>query len=169
MGSQNTALVFHNDSKLLEVIGAGGITVVDLSKSLSDTSAKRSTFKDVLISYIVKGDNLNLLTNKFTINDNKELTTGYEYGDYDVPVNSGVFTSHSPIKNFISYDLVDNTANSIKSYSFDEKGRGFEIIFRKTSDTTGYWQYSDGNIDDYSALNISMDINPVRIEIVYPK
>jgi cyanophycinase len=166
---ENTALVFHNTSNLLEVIGAGGITVVDLSKSLKDTAAKRSTFKDVLISYIVKGDNLNLLTDKFTINDNKELTNGYEYGDYDVPVNSGVFTSHSPIKNFISYDLVDNTANSIKSYSFDEKGRGFEIIFRKTSDTTGYWQYSDGNIDDYSVLNISMDINPVSIEIVFSK
>ncbi|MGH4120302.1 cyanophycinase [Clostridium sp.] len=166
---ENTALVFHNKSKSLEVIGKGGITVVDLSKSLKDASAKRSTFKDVVISYIVKGDSFNLSTKEFTINDNKDLTNDYEYGDYDVPVNSGVFTSHSPIKNFITYDLVDNTANSTKSYSFDESGRGFEIVFRKTLDTKGYWQYSDGNIDDYSALNIYMDINPINSEIVYVK
>lgn len=164
---ENTALVFHNDTKNIEVMGAGGVTVVDLSKSSEDAASSRSSIKDVLISYIVKGDSLNLDTKEFTINDNKDLTNDYEYGDYEVPVNSGMFTSHSPVKSFISYDLVDNTAESIKSYNFDEKGRGFEIIFRKNSDTKGYWQYSDGNIDDYSAINISMDIKPISAEIAY--
>ncbi|MGH4137573.1 cyanophycinase [Clostridium sp.] len=166
---ENTALVFNNATKSLEVMGKGGVTVVDLSKSLKNTSTTRSNIKDVVISYIVKGDSLNLGTKEFNINDSKDLTNGYEYGDYTVPVNSGVFTSHSPVKNFISYDLVDNTANCIKSYSFDEKGRGFEINFRKTKDTKGYWKYSDGNIDDYSYLNVSMDIKPVSTKISYAK
>ncbi|MGV8981454.1 hypothetical protein [Clostridium sp.] len=64
---------------------------------------------------------------------------------------------------------MDNTANSIKSYSFDEKGRGFEINFRKTKDAKGYWKYSDGNIDDYSYLNVCMDIKPVSTKISYAK
>lgn len=164
---ENTALVLHNDTNTVEVMGTGGITVVDLSKSSKDTAATRSSIKDIIISYIVEGDSLNLDTKKFDINATKDLTNDYEYGNYAVPINSGVFSSHSPIKNFISYDLVDNTANSIKSYAFDDKGRGFEIVFRKNSDTKGYWKYSDGNIDDYSAVNISMDIKPISAEIIY--
>ena len=37
--------------------------------------------------------------------------------------------------------------------------------FKKTEDRKGYWAISDGNIDNYSAVNVTLDIKPVTVSI----
>lgn len=53
---------------------------------------------------------------------------------------------------------------SANSYVYDSKGSGYEIAFQKDNDTNGYWRYTDGQKDDYSIVNVRMDITPKTVK-----
>lgn len=167
---ENTAMVVNNTDRTIEVVGRGGVTIVNMKKSYKEEINKKPYYKDVVISYIEKGDKFNLDTKEFEINKCKDLTNGYEYYDLKNPIITGVFNAHTRLKDFITYDLVDNAgANEVKSYCFDSKGEGFELVFKKTAETKGYWAYIDGVVDHYSAVNVSVDIRPIKVKIEYEK
>lgn len=95
-------------------------------------------------------------------------TAGYEYYNVKGPIlNTGVLSPNSYWKQFIAFDLVDNAAvKEVKSYLFDDKGMGFELIFRKTQESNGYWAYLHGGIKDYySVLKVALDIKPIQVHI----
>ncbi|KZE66213.1 cyanophycinase [Fictibacillus phosphorivorans] len=160
---EDTALVVYNEQKKAEVVGRGGVTLVDLSKQ-AKSGLGQSQYKNIKLSWINQGDALDLATKEISINEKKASTTGYEYSDHKVPPHSGVLSAHGVLNRFISYNLIDNagTAN-VKSYSFNN-GKGFELNFRKTAETEGYWGYTDGQKDDYSFVNVSLDITPVFVK-----
>jgi len=163
---ENTAMVVNNNNETAEILGSGGITIVDLTKAVQDPNNDLFDMTNIRVSYLTKGDKINFKTKEISINPSKDLTNGYEYYNFKPPVNTGVFTSYNIFKKFIAYDLVDNAAaDEIKSYSYDSKGQGYEIAFKKDSETKGYWAYSDGNIDDYSAVNVIMSLKPINVKI----
>lgn len=53
------------------------------------------------------------------------------------------------------------------SYCFDSKGKGSELLFRKTEATKGYWDNKEDNRDDYSFINLGLDIRPISVTINY--
>ncbi|MQR95811.1 cyanophycinase [Fictibacillus phosphorivorans] len=162
---EDTALVVYNDQKKAEVVGRGGVTLVDLSKQVKSPELGQSQYKNIKLSWINQGDLLDFTTKEISINENKDSTKGYEYYDHKVPPHSGVLSSHGVLQRFISYNLVDNAgAASVKSYSFS-KTKGFELNFRKTAETEGYWGYTDGQKDDYSFVDVSLDITPIHVKI----
>ncbi|MBM7703874.1 cyanophycinase [Metabacillus iocasae] len=162
---EDTAMVVYNEQKKVEVVGRGGVTLVDLSKQQTTEHAGQSEYKNIVLSWITQGDQLNLETKELAINDKKVETKGYEYGNSKVPPHSGVLSGHGVLSKFLAYNLVDNAGEeSVKSYSFKD-GKGFELLFRKTDKTNGYWAYTDGQKDDYSVVNVSLDITPVTVTI----
>ena len=164
---ENPAMIVNNVDKKIEILGKGSVTVIDLTKASKDKKSKATNMKNVIISLIDKGDSLNLATKEITINPSKELTTGNEYNSYVPTAVTGAFSSYGLWKELVSYDLVDNDkAKKVVSYCYDENGIGSQIIFRKTKDTLGYWAYKDGTMDDYSAVNISLDIKPITVKFV---
>ncbi|WP_421380635.1 cyanophycinase [Bacillus salacetis] len=161
---EDTALVYDNASGDLTVAGRGGVSVVDLSKAEIQNSAP-SFFQNIRLSWIKSGDTLDLKTKEFTISDHKISTKDYEYYDYNAAPHTGVLTPHGSLGNFISYSLADNYGEKeITSYSFAE-GKGFQLDFRKGEHTEGFWGYKDGSKDDYSFVNVEMDITPVTVEV----
>ncbi|WRP04730.1 cyanophycinase [Rossellomorea aquimaris] len=161
---EDTAMIVDNEAKTIEVKGRGGVSVVDLSQS--DLSQSSHTYKNVHLSWITSGDQLNLNTKEYTISDHKVSTKDYEYYEYKTVPHSGVLTPHPSLANYLSYSLLDNFGeDEVKSYSFSED-EGFELTFKKEDQTEGFWGYKDGNKDDYSYLNVNMDIVPVKISIV---
>lgn len=164
---ENTAMIFHGGTKTFEVAGAGGVTVVNMTMAKKNSKIKQAAIRDVLLSFVSPGDTFNVETGKMTVSATKDSTNGYEYYDIKGPIlNTGVFSGYNTVKNFIMYNLVDNAGvQSIKSYCFDEKGKGAQIIFSKTSDTKGWWGYKDGNMDSYSADQILMAIEPIQVSI----
>ncbi len=162
---EDTALVIYNEEKKAEVVGRGGVTLVDMSQQLKSPDLGQSQFKNIKLSWINQGDLLDLKTKNITINEMKESTKGYEYYEHIVPPHSGVLSGHGVLNKFISYNLVDNAgAENVKSYSFNN-GSGFELNFSKTDETEGYWGYTDGQKDDYSFVNVNLDITPVNVKI----
>lgn len=164
---ENTAMIFHAGTKNFEVAGAGGVTVVNMNMAKKNIKIKQAAIRDVLLSFVSPGDTFNVETGKMTVSSTKDSTNGYEYYDVKGPIlNTGVFSGYNTVKNFIMYNLVDNAGvQSIKSYCFDENGNGAQIIFSKTSDTKGWWGCKDGNMDSYSADQILMAIEPVKVSI----
>ncbi|WP_394219529.1 cyanophycinase [Halobacillus trueperi] len=160
---EDTALILDNKEKSLKVVGRAGVSVIDLNAQ--EEGAVWKGDEDIRLSWLTSGDQLNLDTKKFTISDHKVTTTDYEYFDYEAAPHSGVLTPHAELNKYLSYALLDNAReNQVKSYSFN-KEKGFELTFREEEDTEGFWGYKDGNKDDYSFLNVYLDIQPVEVSI----
>ena len=163
---ENAALVVYNATQEAEVIGRGGVTIIDVSKATKDDGSKLASMEDISLSFIQGGDRYNLKTGEFTINPDKYPTVGKEYLAVEGSLVTGVFSRNASLKDFITYDLIDNSkAQEIKSYVFGADGVGFELTFRQTPDTQGFWRNLDGQLDNYSALDVMLDIKPIQVEI----
>lgn len=166
---ENTAMVFHGASKTFEVAGAGGVTVVDtiMAQRMAVPKSKQYAYKNLLISFVSPGDTYKVTTGDMTVSSSKDLTNGYEYYDVKGPIlSTGVFSGYNTVKEFVAYNLVDNAgADKITSYCFDENGLGAQLTFSKNSSTKGYWGYQDGNMDSYSAKEVTLDIEPIEVSI----
>ncbi|MCK1992369.1 cyanophycinase [Peribacillus muralis] len=160
---EDTAIVVNNLKQKIEVVGRGGVTVIDLSKVNTNPKIK-SEYKNILLSTIAPGDSVDLRTKEIQISQHKISTKGNEYGDFEVAPHSGVLTEHGTLSKFLSYQLVDNSGEKeVKAYSFDQ-GKGVELTFRKTKKTDGFWGYKDGSKDDYSVVNAVLDITPIAVK-----
>ncbi|WP_088069739.1 cyanophycinase [Gottfriedia luciferensis] len=161
---EDTAMIVNNNKHQVDVVGRGGLTVIDLSK-VSTNKNRLNNYKNVIVSVISPGDSVDLVTNELNISKLKASTKGYEYYNSKVSPYSGVFSPHGFLKNFLAYNLVDNAKiKEVSSYSFNGD-KGFELRFRKTSETNGYWTYKDGQKDDYSVVKVSLDIKPINVDI----
>ncbi|MDQ0242689.1 cyanophycinase [Bacillus fengqiuensis] len=160
---EDTALVVYNEEKEAEIIGRSGVAVVDVSKAKKKSNPK-THLENVNISYLAAGDRVHLDERTFEFPASKSGTKGYEYYDFQPLPATGVMTPYGRLKNYLAYSLVDHgKADHVKSYLYDSKGEGFELNFRKIEKTNGYWGYADGQKDDYSIVNVVMDIKPVSV------
>lgn len=165
---EDTALVVNNETKTAEVIGTSGVVVIDMTEATADTKVDKPSYENIKYTYLGVGDIINLATNEFSIKEEKDSTKGIEYYDYTAAPNTGALTPHFKLNSFLSYGLIDNEVNnSIASYGFDNDNFGFKITFRKTAETEGFWCYTDGQKDDYSIINVTMDITPVTLKVEY--
>ncbi|MGI8314353.1 cyanophycinase [Halobacillus mangrovi] len=161
---EDTAMIFDSNKQTIEVVGRSGVSVVDLTEARQPASSP-SSYEDIQLSWLTSGDQLELNTKKVSISDHKVSTSDYEYFYYEAAPHSGVLTPHPMIGNFLSYTLLDNEKEQeVKSYSFNE-GKGFELTFKKGEGTEGFWGYKDGNKDDYSYINVYLDIQPIEVDI----
>lgn len=160
---EDTALVVKGDE--VEVVGTAGVTIVDTSMATFKAS-KPGLVSNVKVHYIEAGDKYNLSTGKFTINEAKETTEGYEYYKGNT-LNTDIFAKDIA-KQAMTTDLVDNTAAESIGISFEMKnkniGDGIHVTFRKGLDTEGYWGKING-LETYAALNVYMDMLPIQVNI----
>ena len=163
---ENTALVYKN--KEVEVIGASGVIVVDISKAAKDPKNKNFSAAGIKLHYLESGDMFNTVTTQATVNKDKPTTSGIEYytGNSLTTNILGIDT----IKKVIADDLIDNTAKQAVGISFDmENGssiaNGTKFIFRKGEGTEGFWGKLNG-IGSYSAVNVYLDIVPIKVRII---
>ncbi|WP_337050371.1 cyanophycinase [Priestia megaterium] len=161
---EDTAMVVNNLGKQIEVVGRGGITLVDLAKVQANDKFP-SDYKNILISCITPGDKVNMTTKEIVINPAKTSTRKNEYYSEKVGPNTGLFSPHGVLRKFLAYDLINNAqSKEIKSYAFNQ-GKGFELTFRKSPESNGYWAYTDGQKDDYSIVKVALDIKPINVDI----
>lgn len=111
---EDTALVVVGDTA--EVIGAGGVHVVDMSGA----EAAAGGYSDVRLSYFRAGDTWSFADGYQNASDKYTTTGGDEYFDVPDPSNSGVFSRNAQVRDLIGYDLMDNAAaTEVTSYLFD--------------------------------------------------
>jgi len=163
---ENTALVYYSKTGLIEVVGEGGVTIVD-GRNAQRIKKQRKTFiyLNFQISYLEQGDAFNLSIDQYDINPEKKLTTGNEFYSISTEVQSGIFSSFSTTyKDLISYHLIDNKAcKKVVTYCFDNSDTAFKVTFSKIPETEGYWTNNLKGRDSYSFIRVKVDVEPVRI------
>lgn len=164
--SENTAMVFYNETSIVESVGVGGVLIVDVSKAQMKEKDGLESYSDVILSYIEKGDRFIIKTGDFEINQVKKPTVGKEFFELDETQVTGVMSPNALVNNFIAYNLLDNKAVSeVKSYCFGANGLGSELIFSQTDESQGYWGYMNGQVDHYSFTKVKLDIKPIKVSI----
>ncbi|MCK8059823.1 MULTISPECIES: cyanophycinase [unclassified Fusibacter] len=160
---ENTGLVYDRATGRIEVVGTGGVVVVDVT----DAQMKGSSYTGIEVSYLENVDAYDTVNDQFDMDADKYTTIGYEYMYTENPTHTGSVSANQSFKNMIAFDLVDNEAASkIKTYLYDVGGNGFAFEFYLKDNTEGYWGQS-GAVDLYSFERVGMDIRPISVLITY--
>lgn len=167
---ENTILIYNAKTDTIEVEGSGTITIVDARK----TKIENDTYTNFLVSYIQKGDIINMKNMVYTIDKTRKIfkeknSNNEKYSQaLDNPLGTGVMSNYGTnLKDFMAYLVADNSVNiPAKSYIFDKNGSGYEILFSKTKETEGYAGYNfPEGLWKYSILNVNLNLIPVTIKI----
>ena len=145
---ENTAL-WVRGGEVAEVIGAGGVTVIE---------------EGHLLHYLESGDTCDLAKGTYSFHPQKSLIrTPYYHGNEMI----GDLAQTNAFTRAITTDLVDNTASVQKGLllRYDNGiGRGCQITFSKTERTQGYYGIVNG-VDSYAVRGVRMDVEPVRVTL----
>jgi cyanophycinase len=166
---ENTAMVISGTS--VEVIGYKGVMVVDLADASTDSALGRFNIINARLSYLDRGDKFDFATKRFT--PSKEKAGGrldpakpyFRAKRYvtDILANTAVVE--------LMADLIDNRHQEMTGLAFgnpagDTPEIGFEFQFRKAEDSVGYYTGAFGG-EDYSVLNIHLDVRPVTMHLPF--
>jgi cyanophycinase len=179
---ENTAMWVKGE-EAFEVIGVGGVTLVDASEARMTQGPHGVTMKNVLLNYLESGDSYHLHTGEYTFNPKKTLIQkGDEYADGNRVVTD--LTQTNAFNRAITIGLVDNTADCQVGLMLRAKGQerqqghdpkksynpqnshdqlptyGYKFTFTKTPATRGYYGNVNG-VDSYAARNVRMDVEPL--------
>jgi cyanophycinase len=174
---ENTAMVVDNLNNTIEVIGEGGLTIVNLTKimlladgsqigkalclpngTIINEKLKINGINNIIISYIEKGDIYNPLTDKFDIKQTDDFDEE-EQEDNKFYVSTSIFDD---IKDAVTVYLYkkEKTEGLAFEMTGEKEGAGFILTFKKGKDTKIYC-CDRGS----SAVNVYMDIEPVKIKL----
>lgn len=104
---ENTAMVVSEDSGLIEVVGEGGVTVVDTRAAVLEPINKKLNINNVRISYISAGGVFNAKAKKMIISGEREKFI-YTYGANDSVIDE-LESSSNALKKFILENLKIST------------------------------------------------------------
>lgn len=164
---ENTALVVTSKGEHLKVIGSGGVTIVDAKNSTGGKVADgRKWYRGIEVSFLEAEDEFMLPAREVAPNPRKVLTNGNEYFNISNSYSNGSMSPNGLFKQQLTYLLADNASlNEVKSHTFSQDGKGFEVVLRKTPKTKGYWGYLGDEVDRYTVVSAEMDILPVNVRI----
>ena len=169
---ENTALVVRRGYEAT-VIGYKGVLILDISNAKHDPQVEGFSLKNVKLSYLDRGDSIDLRTRKVTPSDEKadDIKLDPNSDTYDPYFDHRMFYTDI-LGNCTVADLlgrlIDNKESEAIGLAFNgldarnQPSDGFEFRFYRGSDTLG-WYTEDYGGEDYTVLNIYLDVRPIRI------
>ena len=169
---ENSAIIITN-GKDVRVIGYKGALVLDLSRSEHDPSLGQFNLKNARLTYLDRGDrfdlkSLEVIPAQEKLEDEKLDPKSPEYRPAlrrplffnDILANTTVIDmmgrlmeSVSPIATGLAFD-----GHAARKHPVD----GFEFKFTRDDESVAWYTESYGG-DDYTVVNIRLDIRPIRI------
>ena len=169
---EDTALVVQGNTA--RVIGYRGVIVLDLSDAAADETIQGFNLKNIKLTYLDRGDSIHLRS--------LEVTPAAEKAD-DRKIEPFSPGFHPTFKQRIFCNdilgntslldvmcmLLDNKHDDAIGLAFDGnaarhgKTPGFEFRFYRETDTLG-WETESFGGDDYTVVNIHLDIRPITIK-----
>lgn len=169
---ENSAVVVRGGTDV-KVIGYKGALVFDLSHAEHDETLGKFNLKNVRLTYLDRGDRFNLKTFEVTpaaekLEDEKLDPTSENFR----PFYKRKMFYNDILSNTTVADLMGRLIDSVQSeaigLAFDgdqarsESVDGFEFRFIRDDNSLGWYTEAFGG-DDYTVLNIRLDIRPIRI------
>lgn len=169
---ENTAVVVRQGVHA-KVVGYKGVLLLDLSKAQHDAQLGRFNLSNVRLTYLDKGDLFNLETLEITpLADRMEdEILDPKSADYRPESKRRLFFNdilgNTTVADLMS-KLMENINEEAIGLAFDgdrarrEAVDGFEFKFIRDHDSIAWFTEMFGS-DDYTILNIRLDIRPIRI------
>ncbi len=170
---ENTAAFVHRGT--VEVVGAGGVLFVNLAGAKTDQDAGAFSLRGARLSYLDRGDSMDLGTGTITPSSAKLGDTKLVWTRPDFKPSLAAVPYHLEmlgnwtIVNAMS-ELVDSSAQEMRGLAYDAQPKpgdpqaalGFEFRLYKGADTVGWFTDVNG-ADAYTIGDVYLDVNPVRM------
>lgn len=169
---ENSAVIVRGGTDV-KVIGYKGALVFDLSHVEHDDTLGKFNLKNVRLTYLDRGDRFNLKTFEVTpaaekLEDEKLDPSSENFR----PFYKRKMFYNDILSNTTVVDLMGRLIDSVHAeavgLAFDgdqartESVDGFEFRFIRDDNSLGWYTEAFGG-DDYTVLNIRLDIRPIRI------
>jgi cyanophycinase len=173
---ENSAAVIHADQA--EVIGARGALFVDLREARTDPRLGAFNLENARLSYLDRGDRLDLRTGAVTASAEKRASSVLDPGasDFkpyfkDEPFYADILGDNTIVQAMAQ--LLDGPAAELRGLAARLKPRpdgpsgrdapaAFEFRLYKGADTRGWFTGAFGG-EDYTVVNVHLDVRPVRV------
>lgn len=161
----------------VEIIGAAGALLVDLSEARSDASLPAFNLRGAKLSYLDRGDRHDLRSGQSTPAEHKlrEPRIDPAASDYKPYLPAGAY--HLDILGAGTIvtamaQLLDSPADEVRGLAWRAKPQagerepelGFEFRLYKAPGLTGWFSGALGG-EDYTVLNARLDVIPVRMSL----
>lgn len=168
---EDTAVIVSRG--LAEVVGYRGALLIDLSSAKRDARLSGFNLADVRLSYLERGDRLDLSTRKLTPSPAKRAEEQINPSSasfkpaYSEPIFANDILANSTLLSVMKR-LMDSTQTEATGLAFDgseaKSGptQGFEFRFSRTPDTVAWWTGESGG-DDWTIKGIRLDVRPVTM------
>ena len=170
---ENTAAIVHRG--VVEIVGAGGVLYVDLAAAKTDPDAGAFNLRGARLSYLDRGDSMDLGTGTITPAAAKLADTKLDWTKSDFKPSYEEVHYHLDmlgnwtIVNAMS-ELVDSRAKEIRGLAYDAQPKaddplaalGFEFRLYK-GDGTVAWYTDVSGADAYTIGDVYLDVTPVRM------
>jgi cyanophycinase len=164
---ENTALIYSASDRRIQVAGAGGVTIINATEAYISQAGNLPEISNLAISYIEEGDSYLVTTGEITPAQGKKPTRGNEYYIRENPAQGGILSPNGgTFLDLITYNLIDNKASdTVSNISFAGNDTGFLLTFSKKPESQGYYAESESEEDQYTVVNVRLDICPVKVTI----
>src|SRR5262249_18703915 len=131
----------------LEVLGSGGVMVVDASRASLRDGPAGATLTGLVLAYLEHGDRYDVATRSCRVYPGKpRIAPGAEaFADRKVVAD---LAQPGAVRQALTRGLVDNTAGAQVGLLLDfagDRGRGYRFTFSETGSTRGYFGHVEGN------------------------
>ena len=169
---ENTALVVRH-GRDATVIGYKGVLILDASAAGSDADVEGFNVQNVKLSYLDRGDSIDLETLAVTPAAEKsdEILLDPNAADFDPYYGHRMFYTdilgNATVADLLGR-LIDNEEDEAIGLAFngldarEQPSDGFEFRFYRGPDSKGWYTESFGG-EDYTVLDIHLDIRPISI------
>lgn len=170
---ENSAIVVKGDH--VEVIGGKGAVLVDLREASVDARLPAFNVKGVSLSYLDRGDRYDLRTGVVTPSSRKlaepridpsapDFKPFYRTEPYYLDMLGDQTLLNAMAR------LIESAAPELRGLAFRARPRaedpapslGFEFRLYKGPGTVG-WYFGGQGSEDYTVLNVRLDVHPVRV------
>ena len=167
---ENTAVVVHGENA--EVVGLRGVIVLDVSQAKQDENVKGFNLKNARLSYLDRGDAINLKSLDITPAPQKQgIKVDFAEREPISDTGEQIFMpdilGNTTVLDMMNRLLASRRGEGI-GLAFDgnvartQAAPGFEFRFYRDKDTFGWVTGSKGN-GEHTVANIHLDIRPVEI------
>lgn len=173
IGVEENSAVIVTNRKDVRVIGYKGALVMDLSRAEHDPTLGRFNLKNARLTYLDRGDRFDLETLEVTPSQEKldDEKLDPKSPDYRPGLRRPLF-ANDILGNTTVIDLMGTLMESVSpvalGLAFDghaakrEPVDGFEFKFTRDDESVAWYTELFGG-DDYTVVNIRLDIRPIRI------
>ncbi len=162
---EDTAILVDLAEGDMTVLGAGNLVLVDGRSARFSSDAAEFSSSGIGLSVMSAGDRYHWRTGSFSIEGGD--TVNKEAFAYTPHQGAGITLPNGRLDQLLGFSLLDNRdSGELRRYSFDEKtGKGVLFRFRQLETSRGYWRYGSGTKDQYSVVNVALDIEPVAVTL----